>query len=279
MITCKELKDQQFATTAEMIKALVANKGAIIALKKSAMKTTDAVAFTSRPVIAIKSADGTFQVKQLSIGDTLPVVINTTNYLDSHNDVHLAGIWNKSAKDQDGHTYHVINHDLNLGSIVGYPKDVRIEIRPMKWQDLGVQVDGDTEALIFHTKMTEKTNTDAFLAYRDGEDVQHSIRMAYVDLFLAVNDPEMKEEYANFQKYLPQIMNKDKALEQGYFWGVPEAKISKEGSTVLFGSNDMTPALNIQENKSTILTPPTGTTVQPQNTFDLDAAIKEIKLF
>ena len=47
--------------------------------------------------------------------------------------------------------------------------------------------------------------------------------------------------------YINEIANKDKAIEQGYFWAVTEAKISKEGSMVLFGSNDVT---QIIENKT-----------------------------
>ena len=274
MIRCKEL-DMEFETKSEMIKALVANKNEIAALKKSTIKRTMEVSFLLRQITQKSFADGG---QMLAIGDTIPVVINTTMYYDHHKDVHIDGIWNKSAREQTGKTYHVINHDLKLGSIVGYPKDVRIEVRVMTWRELGYDAEGTTEALIFHTKMTDKTNEDAFKAYRDGEPVQHSIRMEYVSLALAVDDPEMKEEYALYQKYLPLIANRSEVEEDGYFWAVFEAKISKEGSTVLFGSNDITPSLNTGS-KSTNQQPGQPTIEQPQTpespAFDLMKAINE----
>ena len=39
------------------------------------------------------------------------------------------------------------------------------------------------------------------------------------------------------------IANKEEADRVGYFWAVTEAKIVKEGSMVLFGSNSVTPLL------------------------------------
>jgi hypothetical protein len=47
----------------------------------------------------------------------------------------------------------------------------------------------------------------------------------------------------NFYKYLAVIANKQAALDAGYFWAVAQAKIVKEGSAVLFGSNEATPIL------------------------------------
>jgi hypothetical protein len=44
-----------------------------------------------------------------------------------------------------------------------------------------------------------------------------------------------------FDSRINEIANKDKAIEQGYFFGVEELKIHKEGSMVIAGgSNDAT---------------------------------------
>lgn len=238
MIFCKAL-NESFSTQKDMFAALIKRKDEVIALKKSDIKNTDGAAYVVKAPGAIKEA----YVDTLSIGDTVSNVINTTYFLDSHDDLHVDGIWDKSANEQNGKTYHVADHLLSLGSIVGYPKDVSIEVRVMKWRELGIDADGQTQALIFHTKMTDKTNPDAFKAYRDNEPVQHSVRMQYVTISLAINDEEFEKEKALFDTYLPKILNKDKALENGYFWVVSEAKIYKEGSTVLFGSNEITPPL------------------------------------
>lgn len=238
MIKCKVL-NKEFATQKDMFNALVQNKSELISIKKSAIKYSDAIYL---PIAGMAQKSGE-ETRPLQIGDTISAVINTTNYLDHHDDVHLPGIWNKSAQEQQGRTYHTANHSLAFGSLVGYPKDVSIELRDMSWRSLGKDFDGQTQALIFNTKVTDKMNPDVYKAYRDNEPVQHSIRMEYVNLVLAINDPDYKEEFAAYNKYIGEIANRDKAEKQGYFFAVTEAKISKEGATVLFGSNDATPYL------------------------------------
>ena len=73
--------------------------------------------------------------------------------------------------------------------------------------------------------------------------------MEYINLFLAVNstDSEYDEENKLFHTHINSIANKEQVLEQGYFWGVEEAKILKEGSMVLAGSNDATPLINPEQ--------------------------------
>lgn len=238
MIHCKEL-NEQFPDTITMFAALKANKETIVSLKKSAVKNSDPVSLSiHKPVMKAAST-------ALGYGDYIYPVINTTYYLDSHNDLHVDGLWNKSAKEQSGKTYYVINHELEIGKVISYPKEVEIMVKQMPWTDLGLTYEGTTEALIFKAQLTEKTNRDAFLAFQAKEDIQQSVRMQYVTIDLAVNDnsPDFEEEKAIFDKYFPRIANKTVALDRGYFWAVTEAKISKEGSAVLFGSNDATAVL------------------------------------
>lgn len=270
MIVCKEL-NKTFPTKKEMFKELQSRKTELIDLKKSAIKYSDGL-----PLFTPKTATKAAGSRQLQYGDIVSNVINTTLYLDSHNDVHLNGIWNQTVKQQAGNVFHVINHDLSIGSIVGYKNDVTMEVRKVSWRSLGYDVDGMTEALIFHTKITDKTNVDAFKAYRDNAPVQHSIRMEYVKLMLAIDDEEMEEEYKVFQSYLPQVINRSTAEERGYFWVIQEAKISKEGSTVVFGSNDITPYLGFETGMSP---EPPISTLEPALDFDLGKAIQNIKFF
>ena len=69
--------------------------------------------------------------------------------------------------------------------------------------------------------------------------------MQYVKIDLAINSDaeDTIEEKAVWEKYISQIANKEAVIEQGYFWAVTEAKIYKEGSMVLAGSNDVTPMI------------------------------------
>ena len=73
--------------------------------------------------------------------------------------------------------------------------------------------------------------------------------MQYVKIDLAIDssDSDMEEEKAVWDMYINDIANKEAAIEQGYFWAVTEAKIYKEGSMVLAGSNDVTPMVYPKE--------------------------------
>lgn len=262
-----KILNKSFETKEEMLKEIIANKSDLISMKKASYKMSDSIS-TSVTKSVEKSELNTSTLK---IGDVVSNVINTTNYMDSHDDVHMKGIWNKSAKEQNGKIYHVVDHEIKIGSVVGYPKDVNIRIEEMAWKELGYNYQGTTQALIFDTTITDKTNKDIFLAYRDNDPIQHSIRMEYVDIQMAIDDPELKEEYKLFKEVLPLIANKDKAESQGYFFVVREAKISREGSSVLLGSNDITPYLGFTSKvEPTIVT-------QTSEPIDFVAMCKQVK--
>lgn len=238
---CRELK-KDFDTKKEMFAALKAAEKEIVGLKKAAVKFSDPISVTLKSLNALKED---VQPVTLSIGDTIYAVINTTNYLDSHGDVHLDGIWDLSIKDQKNKLYYIINHDLEIGKVIGYPRDVEASVKTMQWSELGFEYTGSTQALMFSVKLTDKSNKDFLAAALDKEDLQNSVRMRYVSFNLCMesSDPEFATENANFYKYLPRIANKQEALDIGYFWAVSQAAIEKEGSAVLFGSNDATPIL------------------------------------
>lgn len=240
MIRCKEIP-REFQSLKAMYQALKINKQQLIDKKKSAIKFTDDVSFH-----IIGSAEETKgEVKELATGDYVYPVINTTNYLDSHGDVHLNGIWDKSVTDQKGKIYYIVNHDLSLGKVISYPDEVEMMLKMMDWKELGKNYAGQTQALVFKAKLTDSSNDDAFKAFKNNRPIQNSVRMVYVTLDLAINDgsSDFKNEKRNWDKYYPLIANKEVADERGYFWPIMEAKIYKEGSAVLFGSNDAT---NIQ---------------------------------
>jgi hypothetical protein len=264
MIFCKEL-NKEFATKQEMFLALKANKDKIIGLKKAAIKDSDPVLFYPRE--SRESTKAVELTKAVNTGDDIYPIINTTNWLDSHGDVHLDGIWDMSVKDQNGKVYYLINHDLKIGSVISYPNEVEPYVQTMNWTDLGKDIPGTTQALVFKTKLTEKANADASKAIKDGIPLQNSIRMQYVKMDLAVdsNEKGLEMEYANFYKHLPNIANKEDAQAAGYFWAISEAKIIKEGSAVLAGSNSMTPIF---------YTDPAGAGQKEQQSPSADSLVK-----
>jgi hypothetical protein len=94
----------------------------------------------------------------------------------------------------------------------------------------------------------------------------HSVGMQYVKLFLAVNDERYEEEFKVWEKYINLAVNKEVAIEYGYFWAVTEAKVI-EGSAVPIGSNTYTPT---QENNSE---PNKSFTQQQNEPSELDTQI------
>jgi hypothetical protein len=97
-----------------------------------------------------------------------------------------------------------------------------------------------------------------FEQYAKGYVKEHSVGMRYVKLELAINSDNKwdVEEKEVWDKYYPEIANKEVADERGYFWAVTEAKIV-EGSAVVKGSNYATPTISIEAVKDTpIITEP-----------------------
>lgn len=66
---------------------------------------------------------------------------------------------------------------------------------------------------------------------------------------MCVNDENYGAEYEAWQKYYPDIANKDFADEYGYCWVIKEAKLI-EGSAVVIGSNYATPTIQVSESKN-----------------------------
>lgn len=250
MIKSIEFKDKEFNSKSELFKSLKDNKQLLIDAKKSTLKCSDSV--------KTQSDNGKATVKELSASDGFVIaVINTTNYLDSHNDVHMKGIWNKSINEQANKIYYVTDHELAVGNIIVDKSDLKAEVKEILWKDLGADFDGSTEALLFNFKESDVMNASAKNIIDKRKESENSVRMQYVTLKLAIDDDgdEYKEEKAVWDKYISTIANKSNAIEQGYFWAVEEAKIYKEGSMVIAGSNDITPMIySIKD-----IEPPKGT--------------------
>ena len=243
MIKALEFPRKEFATKEELFKALKDNKKELISLKKAETKNADAVSFGSIEVIkktdlTNKSEGNVANPESLSV----KVVINTTNFLDSHGDVHINGIWNKSISDNISFL-HLQEHNRSFDKIIS--DNAKGYTQLMTWKELGLPFEGSTEALIFDSTIEKKRNEFMLNQYSNGWVKNHSVGMRYVKLELAINsDAEWdKEEKAVWDKYYYLIANKDVADEKGYFWAVTEAKII-EGSAVVMGSNSATPTLN-----------------------------------
>lgn len=271
-IYCREL-DKKFSSKDEMFFALKANVDKIVAIKKAAIKDSDPVGYNFRESKEeVSKGIAPDKLKTVKDGDTIYPVINTTNWYDSHGDVHLDGIWDVSVEQQKGKLYYAINHELKLGSIISYPNEVEPMVKTLNWPDVGENYDGQTQALIFAAEVTDKSNKDAKKAIKAGVPLQNSVRMQYEKMVLCVDSTAkgLEQERMNFYMYLPKIANKDEVMAAGYYWGIQSAKIVKEGSAVLAGSNRATPILytdpsNKQSKKGT--EPPADRSIEVKSDY------------
>lgn len=225
---------------------LIANKQLLIAQKKSTMKLADAVHSILLPIenkaITDKS-EGAVSPDAKKI--TVSSVINTTKLFDSHGDVHIDGLWNKSISESKG-DYLVKEHNFSFDGIIS--DNVKVSVKEIPWTDLGYDYPGKTQALIYTSEIKRKDKTGMFEKYLNGKVKQHSVGMRYVKIQLAIDNKKYPDEAKVWKDYYDMIANKSDVDEAGYFWAVTEAK-NIEGSAVLRGSNHITPTLQISETK------------------------------
>jgi len=264
----------KFETKGELFTWLKENKDRVLTAKKSELQKSEP--FTYSPEITI---DGhvtkankpvTQDVSELKV----KVVINTTNLMDHHDDVHFPGLWTKSLK-ENRNVMHLQEHVMQFDHIISDGEDLKAYSQTFTWKELGFKYSGQTEALVFESTVKKERNSGMFKEYKGGKEKNHSVGMMYVKIQLAVNDkddPYWEDEYKTWLKYADQIVNKEQAEAKGYFFAVTEAKVI-EGSAVPLGSNWATPTLenNMEPEKSTPTEPPQGT--------QLIHVIKNFKLF
>lgn len=219
--------------------------------KKSVIKYADSTSFLPLPVREINHK----AIKYLYENDTdkgilkRSIVLNTYNWLDSHGDVHFDSTFTKSISERGKKTHHLHDHLFQVDAKVGTP--IKFYEKSMSWKELGVDIDGETIALIMDSEIKKAYNETVYNAYLDDEVDQHSVAMRYIKIDLAINDEEgYPKEYKVWKDNIARIGNREKAEEQGFFFGVSEGALI-EGSAVLAGSNELTPTLGRQPSKDT----------------------------
>jgi len=259
----------------ELLKFLVENKSLLIEEKKSSNKEADPISvgadisskfFVDKTGQLVKAVAG--QQAAVNGPATVLCVINTTNWLDSHGDVHIPGIWKKSLKDSNDQL-HLQEHSMCFDKVISDESKAYTE--KLTWKELGLEMPGVTEALIFSTPFSGR-NPFMEEQYRKGFVKNHSVGMRYVVIKLCVNESEdeyFKEEYANWVQYAPQVANIEDAEKQGFFWAVLEAKVI-EGSAVVKGSNIITPTRGFKSAE------PASTTQQNQPASATE--VKDVKI-
>ena len=253
MIYCKEL-NKEFESKADLFKALVENESFIIDAKKSQVYKSFEKGL--QVVSDQKTIEKAFNDSEKGIkfdSDYYYFVVNSANYLDSHNDMHVDGNWNKSVKDQNGKVYLVWHHDFSkTENIIAFPEDIEMITSKVAWSLLGKSYEGETYSLIYKVKKDKIVNENVSKWLKEGRKLQLSVRMQYIKLETAFNsdDSDYAKQTENYQKYYPLIANKDEFKEIEYFFIVKEAKNVMESSLLPFGSNSATAEISQTENKT-----------------------------
>lgn len=256
----------QFATKEELFSYLIANKDSLIQQKRKLPIKSDPFVSSievSKPDRTNKALSGSLASDEIFV----KVVMNTTNIMDSHSDVHVSGIWNKTLSDNKAF-YHLQEHEAEFSKII-YDQ-AKAYMKAFSWAELGYKALGTTEALVFESIVSETRNKEMYRQYKNGWVKNHSVGMQYVKMDLAINDPSSEKEFDFWNKYIQIIANRKDAEAQGYFWVIQEAKLL-EGSAVVFGSNRVTPTLEVMEPEPAT---PKEEPTQVTKKFDVMEAIK-----
>jgi len=238
---CKEL-NKEFKDKTSMFAELKANKELLIREKKAQVfKSCDKGTGVNLKGVKIDAIKGVNMDN-----DSYYIAVNTTNILDSHGDLHVKGIWNKSVKDQQGKNYLVTDHKMELSNVVAKKENIDMFVSDISYSSISKSFEGSTQALIYRVAKSDIINPLAKEWLESKSDIEASVRMQYVNVELALNSEAKsdKEEKEVFDTYIKEIANKNDFESIEYFWVVKEAKNIGESSLVLAGSNGATGVLN-----------------------------------
>lgn len=261
----------------ELLKFIADNEKELIAFKKMELKKSDSIHYSDLFVdqsgrLASKAMNG----EALPSGN-VPIkavnVINTTNWFDSHYDVHIPKLWNDSLKKNKKTGFYLLKqHDKSFESIIA--EGSKAYVKKMTWKELGFDYEGETEALMFESLIEPGRNPYMYDQYKKGYVKQHSVGMRYVRFITCINDDEYPVQKENWDKYIELVANRDAAEAAGFFWAVLEAQVV-EGSAVVFGSNCMTPNYSTEEvTEDSTKSEPAGATCEKSR---FEEVIKEYK--
>ena len=233
-----DILGKQFEDEKSYLDYIVENEKFIIDTKKSVIKEADnfgAAPILQRDFSANKSVNEDEATEIL-----VKLVINSTNILDSHKDVHIPGLWDKSLKERGDKILHLQEHVRKFSHVISRGEDLKAYVETLTWKSLGFNLKGKTQILGFDSLVKQSQNTEMFKEYKNGNITEHSVGMQYVKMVTCINDEDYPVQKENWDKYAPEVANSEALEKTKVFWAVTEAK-AIEGSAVLMGSNSFTP--------------------------------------
>lgn len=235
--------DKEFSTKEDLFKELKENLSIIEDQKKAKIYES----YKKGQSINMKAIDiAKFDIEQqkaLKLEDNFYyIAFNSTRILDSHEDVHIDGIWKKTIQEKQFKNYVVTDHELEVLNTVVRKEHVEMFTAKVPFSVLDKNYNGNTEILIYKFPK-DKVQIPLVKDWLDsGDELQGSVRMKYIKMAFCVdsNNPEDAEYKKNYDKYIDYIANKEDFEYIPYFFAILEASNEKESSFVLYGSNSVT---------------------------------------
>lgn len=243
---------EEFPTKEDLFKALKENINVIEDQKKAKIYES----YKKGQSINLKPIDvSKFDIEQqkaLKLDDNYYyIAFNSTRILDSHEDVHIDGLWKKTIQERQFKNYVVTDHELEILNTVVRKEYVELFTAKVPFSLLGKNYEGNTEILIYKFPK-DKVQIPVVKEWLDsGDAIEGSVRMRYIKFVFCMdsNNPDDSELKANYDKYYPYIANKNDFEYIPYFFAILEASNEKESSFVLYGSNSTTGQI-VSENKN-----------------------------
>lgn len=239
----------EFKTKKELFDHIVENEEFILEEKMATIKNADGVGFVvpvDKQFNTDKSTPNSILEKEVI---EVVAIINTTNIMDSHKDVHIPGLWDKSLN-ENKRIKHLQEHVRKFDHVISDKDDLKAYVKNYTWKELGYDAKGKTQALVFESKVRKERNPFMHEQYAKGNVDNHSVGMRYVKMVTCINDEDYGAQYEAWEKYFPQVINSEEAEKSGFFWAVTEAKCL-EGSAVVDGSNFVTPTTSVKDIETT----------------------------
>lgn len=219
---------KEFADNEALISYVKANLDTIIDAKK-----VEQYSYNKGQAVSCKTLNGskfTVAEKAIEVDEAYwYLVVNSTNILDSHDDLHINGIWNTTVKDQQGKNYLVDTHSITIDTTIVKKEHIEMFVAKVTFASLGMAYSGSTQVLVYKFRKDKVIDQKAKEWLESGDAIQASVRMQYVSLKFALdsNAPEDKEVKKNYDDYIGSIANKDDFEYIPYFFVITEAKKRK----------------------------------------------------
>lgn len=234
--------NKTFADKEELFSYVRSNKSLLVDAKKS-----EIIKSVDRNILVVSNQEKVSKCleasKSIELDDNYYYfVVNSSNVVDSHGDMHIKGNWEKTVKEQQGKVYLVWEHTLSKDNIIAMKQDIEMFTTELPFTALGKQYTGSTYCLVYKVAKDKIEDPKAKEWLEKGYDFEASVRMQYMDIDFAMNSNHRDDikEKANYDAYFPLIANKEELQQTDVFCIVKQAKNVNESSLVMFASNNTT---------------------------------------